>query len=329
MAIDPAELAVVASRYPIGEIEHIRPLASDRPQRAHAALQTDEGRFIVKRRETRDPPRERIMASNRNAWLSELREFGVPAVRPLREFSGEAVTILELDIALEVQPMAHGLRPSDTPEAAAEAGRVLALLHDVPSPVDVTRPGVTTWHDAPTVPASLRSLAAAMPDTRAEVLTLTERYIRAAKRAATAPAKNICPLHGDWHPGNILVDSAGSITAIFDFDQARIGPRTEDIASGALHFMGEIDADPTRALDRLTAFLTAYDQTAAENRKPLHRAERNALPWLMVEALIAEVPSLAARQAGNSSTQRTLLASIDRRAEAIERAAEGIGSIIR
>jgi homoserine kinase type II len=77
--------------------------------------------------------------------------------------------------------------------------------------------------------------------------------------------------------------------AVIDYDAARLLPRIVDIANGALQFSilgGEEDVSKwPEYIDesRFKRFLRGYDEVML-----LSQAEIRAIPWLMVEALIAE-----------------------------------------
>jgi Ser/Thr protein kinase RdoA (MazF antagonist) len=98
-------------------------------------------------------------------------------------------------------------------------------------------------------------------------------------------------VHGDWHPGNLLYRD-GAIVAVLDFDSARLEPRLSDVANAALQFSMQMQRpeDPASWPDgfdarRIRSLLRGYDQARAAAVTP---EERQALPWLMVEALIVE-----------------------------------------
>ena len=95
-------------------------------------------------------------------------------------------------------------------------------------------------------------------------------------------------VHADWHPGNMLFRD-NHVVAVIDYDSARLLPRIIDIANGALQFSiigGDEDvAKWPEYLDesRFKRFFRGYDEVML-----LSEAEIRAIPWLMIEALIAE-----------------------------------------
>src|SRR5689334_7574563 len=95
-------------------------------------------------------------------------------------------------------------------------------------------------------------------------------------------------VHADWHPGNMLYRD-NRVVAVIDYDSARTLPRIIDVANGALQFSiigGDEDvAKWPEYLDetRYRRFLRGYDEVML-----LSEAEIRSMPWLMIEALIAE-----------------------------------------
>jgi homoserine kinase type II len=95
-------------------------------------------------------------------------------------------------------------------------------------------------------------------------------------------------VHADWHPGNMLFRD-NHVVAVIDYDSARMLPRIIDMANGALQFSiigGDEDVAkwPDYADEsRFKRFVRGYDQVML-----LSEAEVRVMPWLMVEALIAE-----------------------------------------
>jgi homoserine kinase type II len=79
------------------------------------------------------------------------------------------------------------------------------------------------------------------------------------------------------------------VVAVIDYDSARLLQRVLDIANGALQFSiigGEDDVNrwPDYVDEsRFKRFLRGYDEVML-----LSQAELRAVPWLMIEALIAE-----------------------------------------
>ena len=79
------------------------------------------------------------------------------------------------------------------------------------------------------------------------------------------------------------------VVAVIDYDSSRLLPRIIDVANGALQFSiigGDEDISKwPEYLDesRYRRFLRGYDEVML-----LSEAEIRTIPWLMIEALIAE-----------------------------------------
>ncbi|MGC4030222.1 MAG: phosphotransferase [Tepidisphaeraceae bacterium] len=187
-----------------------------------------------------------------------------------------------------------GQNYSQSLESTGDSGRILALYHKL---LEGFESHYTTsqasYHMAPSVETGLRQI----PKTLAKATNIGEvcdYLLRSYNHAAstvdqlgmeTWPKQVI---HGDWHPGNMLYRD-NRVVAVIDYDSARVLPRVLDIANGALQFsiLGG-DDDVRKWPDnvdevRFTKFLKGYDEVVL-----LSEAELHAVPWLMIEALIAE-----------------------------------------
>ena len=85
---------------------------------------------------------------------------------------------------------------------------------------------------APTHPVHQETLVAFLrstPFVDGDLLDAAAERIKAAQAVLTPSADQDVFIHGDFTPGNILVD-ADQITAVLDFEYARLGPATDDLA---------------------------------------------------------------------------------------------------
>ena len=85
---------------------------------------------------------------------------------------------------------------------------------------------------APTHPVHQETLVAFLrstPYVDGDLLDAAAERIKAAQSVLTPSADQDVFIHGDFTPGNILVD-ADQITAVLDFEYARLGPATDDLA---------------------------------------------------------------------------------------------------
>ena len=96
-------------------------------------------------------------------------------------------------------------------------------------------------------------------------------------------------VHADWHPGNMLFRD-NHVVAVIDYDSARLLPR--DHRHRQRRACSSRSSAATRTCSkwpdyidetRFKRFLRGYDEVML-----LSQAEIRAVPWLMIEALIAE-----------------------------------------
>jgi homoserine kinase type II len=152
-----------------------------------------------------------------------------------------------------------------------ELGHALGRLHGVllklPVPADAPRQIIP---EDPTI--TLREAIAAHQDSDCPHHTVRRVLADKLRRATTLHAEDLVsfqalpatPIHGDVHPGNILVTGT-TVTGIIDFDLARLAPRAYELIRAliyCLHPAGTITAYGPRA----AAFLTGYLTSAPLNR---------------------------------------------------------------
>ena len=189
-----------------------------------------------------------------------------------------------------------------TMDSTADSGRVLALYHKLLEPFQSEyTPPTGSYHRAPSVEAGIRSIAAGRSaggplagGTPADVNQLLSFLLDSYRHAAaTVDAQGIESwpkqiVHADWHPGNMLFRD-NRVVGVIDYDSARQLPRIIDTANGCLQFsiLGG-DEDVARwpeHLDepRFKRFVRGYDDVML-----ISAGELRVIPWLMIEALIAE-----------------------------------------
>lgn len=117
-----------------------------------------------------------------------------------------------------------GATASDSVAVAEALAVVVTRLH-VPAPVDAPRNPVRGVPLAERADAVLERIASGAVPRAAEAAS-------AYRRAADATRWNGPPvwLHGDLHPFNLLVDGAGTLTAVIDFGDLGAGDPATDLA---------------------------------------------------------------------------------------------------
>ena len=289
------EIAMVCSHYELGTIGAVREFRRGSRRAPKVVLETARGRVLLKRRSAGVAG---ISASQQVAFShavqERLRERAFPLARLVRSRDGSGSVSIG-SCVYELFEFVNGTRYDRTEGETADAGRTLAYFHRLLA--GFTPPGRASdgsFHANVLVPRMLHGMAESL--SRRELGPVCERlaslYERSGARSrelgvASWPRQVI---HCDFHPGN-LVFGEGIVRALVDFDACRIGPRALDVANGALQFsVTRRGLDPAEwpiepDMIRLASFLRAYD---AVEGCILSRAELAALPWLMVEALIAE-----------------------------------------
>jgi aminoglycoside phosphotransferase len=167
---------------------------------------------------------------------------------------------------------------SSAVDALRSLGRAIAVVHATPLGGRITT-GVRRFGrlDLARIVRAGELISEALPDVAAATGKLTHRL-------AEDPPQTQAPvlLHGDCHPGNVLV--ARHQVSLIDIDQAGTGPAAADIGSllarlayGAV--LGETDL-PTAAL-MANAFLEGYAQVRA-------LPDNRSLDWYAAAALLTE-----------------------------------------
>jgi Ser/Thr protein kinase RdoA (MazF antagonist) len=177
------------------------------------------------------------------AWEHQLLERVALEIvpTPIRA-KDDSTFFVDRGLAVSVLPYVPGrpATPTDGPAVAAALGR----FHAAASAVD--------FEQRPTFRplAQITWPAARLPSHLAHCLPRLENARRWAIAWTQGAAAPTAPIHGDFFPGNVLVDG-GRVTALLDWEEARVDWPAIDVAAGVWHFAVE---DGRRG-DR---FLAAY-----------------------------------------------------------------------
>lgn len=298
--ISAEEAMRVLAGWSLGRIRGLRPLARGSRQSPKLVVLTDGEAYLLKRRAAHRSRIERIRFSH--VVQQHLEEQGYPVAGLVADRHGR--TLLEDDLGLfELFKFVRGRHGERSKEASPVAGRLMAAMHEQLRSADLQPPtGLDgSYHGAGSARRALEQaadMAQAVEKKRVEGLRaccgwLAQAYLDAAARVERIGLNHLPRrvLHGDWHPGNLMWRE-GEVVAVLDFDAIRIGPRVLDLANGALQFAVTMRGDqpPERWPDGMQAewaqaFVTGY---AARISGELEPGERQAIPWLMIEALIHE-----------------------------------------
>ncbi len=301
---DAFELAIVLSHFELGTIEAIQDFPRGSRKAPKLILRTDSGIYLLKRRARgKDDPFKVAFCHQLQLYLAS-KQFPLPHLIGTKKDNN---SMLQFKGAIyELFEYIKGTSYDNSLEATADAGKTLGLLHKLLAEYQPEyEPPQGSYHGArfvaqamDQIPVTLskhdpRRTADASEKVAQVVQFLHSSYNESAMRVnelglADWPMQII---HSDWHPGNMLFRGP-RVVAVIDYDAARIQQRVIDVANGALQFsiLGGGD-DPQQWPDyidesRFKRFLRAYD---AVPNCVLSRAELRTVPWLMIEALIAEV----------------------------------------
>ncbi|MGI9015404.1 MAG: phosphotransferase enzyme family protein [Phycisphaerales bacterium] len=295
------ELATVLSHYDIGIIERLREYPRGSRRSPKVRILTRTGEYLLKRRSPAQNP-YRVAFSHR--LQLHLADSGFPVARLIGTRSDNNSMVQQDNFVYEMFEYVRGQFFCASNRESQYAGFTMGRLHGLLAAHEIIyNPPEGTYHAAPGIFKHIAAIPQAVTTVDVDAdeadLLATCAYLRNAYEQAVAHVdaagfntwqKSV--IHGDWHPGNLLFNDAHKVIAVLDFDSARLEHRTADLANGALQFamlIGDTD-DPLTwpdglASERLRAFVRGYDQAA---RVKLSDAELSVLPWLIVEALVAE-----------------------------------------
>lgn len=286
------ELAIVLSHYDLGIIDSIVEFPRGSRKAPKLAIVSEQGKFLLKRRARgKDDPFRVAFAHALQLFLAT-RQFPLPHLIGTRKDNNSMLQwrggVYEL---FEYIP---GQTYPQTLESTFEAGRILGIYHKLLTDFTTEwKPSTGSYHLAPAVEQGMDRILSRLPPTSSTskvIMFLHETYKYAAQRVE-AEGLDQWPrqiVHADWHPGNMLFRD-NRVVAVIDYDAARLLQRVIDVANGALQFSivgGEDDVSKWPDYideSRFKRFIRGYDEVML-----LSQAEIRAIPWLMIEALIAE-----------------------------------------
>ncbi len=297
------ELAIVLSYYDIGVIESIQEFPRGSRKAPKSLIRSDNGLYLLKRRARgKDDPFKVAFSHQLQLYLAS-KQFPLPHLIGTKKDNN---SILQWRHGVyELFEYIKGMSYDNSLDATADAGKTLALFHKLLADFEPEyEPALGSYHASRSVAASFGRIPQALGKTDPasvnpsdQRLTDVVHFARTAYNEAALRVNEMgladWPMqivHGDWHSGNMLFRGS-RVVAVIDYDSARIQQRITDIANAALQFsiIGGGD-DPTQWPDhldelRFKRYLRAYDSVP---NCVLSRAELRTIPWLMIEALIAE-----------------------------------------
>lgn len=285
------ELAIVLSHYELGVIHEIKEFPRGSRKAPKLLINCEAGQYLLKRRARGRDDLAKVTFAHQIQMHLSARQFPLPHLIGTRRHNFSLLQqgghIYEL---FEYIP---GQGYPQTLESTFESGKVLALYHKLLEDFQHDQTLAASFHAAPVIEqglAAIPKLVGGTAEMATVCATLSEIYQQSAAKVellgiAEWPQQIV---HADWHPGNMLFRD-GRVVAVIDYDSSRVLPRIIDVANGALQFSiigGEEDLSKWPANNdesRFKRFLKGYDEVVL-----LSQAEVDAVPWLMIEALIAE-----------------------------------------
>ena len=191
-------------------------------------------------------------------WVRTLRASGVAVARPLRSRAGAWVECdgdpPHVAVAYERVPGRH-LAPREwTPAWIERHGALLGSLHAHARTAAHPSAHRPNWLEVDVC----HRAAEAFPGDDAMIEASSEAFHRATDvlgSAADGAAEDVGTIHTDLHPGNMLADDDGTLTAI-DFDDLAVGPYLHDLAM-VLYYAFALRRDQPAA-DVVPAFMAPF-----------------------------------------------------------------------
>lgn len=283
----------------IGRIERVVEFNRGSSRSPKLLIETTRQRWLLKRRAPANAALERVRFCQHLQRL--VAAEGVPVTPALTFDNGETALVRDGHV-YEYFDFVEGDRYARDATEAMAAGVTLGQFLRAAAGTSPAGDAVHgTFHASGIILGAARlaetSVAAAEPEVEPDLLRehgahLRRLYRSAAERAIRSgfAGTGVHPIHGDYHPGNLLFRD-GRVAAIVDFDAARTEPRAIEIANALLQLASlrltgqDVDTWP-EGLDPLLmgAVIAGLRQAGVR----LGTQERDAIPWLMIEACIAE-----------------------------------------
>ncbi|MBT5582850.1 MAG: phosphotransferase [Phycisphaerae bacterium] len=289
--LSPREISAVLSQFSIGEVESIRPFLAGSTRAPKARVTTESGVFLLKRLAPSRSDPEGMRFQHR--ILRHLTIAGFP-VAELQISNDNATMVSHESHYYELCRWVEGQRYQFQIAAAKACGAAMAAMHDLLVPLIAGSPDRRGYHDRPDVAHAVAELASAASDSvQAGYLRLGD-HLRQSRRHVRGywPGLLVTVVHGDWHPGNILL-GGDRVVAVIDFESARVEPRVADLANGLMQFTlsrrpgSSVDEWPIECnMDLLEQMANGFQLVA---RRRLDDVELDCIPSLMIEALATEI----------------------------------------
>lgn len=301
LRITPQEFVDVIGAWDFPHVTSVRDYPRGSRQAPKACFKAGDGTYLLKRHSASDGVERRIQFAHEIQLF--LASHAYPTAGPVLASDGRSIVVRQ-GYFYELSRFITSRRCDTSIEEIATSGGAMGKMHSILDQFPGEPPvGRGTYHAKSEVMTALgrlpRRLAmspgAGPVEAIQETCDLLGARYQAAAVAVDATGALVTPgtmIHGDWHPGNVRFHEDGSVAAVLDFDRLRVAPRTIDLANGMLQFVQAAEARLTgsktlQALgrSRLQAMVMGYARKAPW---PLEEEELEALPHLMVEAIVVE-----------------------------------------
>lgn len=227
------ELDEVLGRYELGAVGSVREVPLGTPASPKAVIGCARGTMLLKRR-ARGVDAPEMVAFSHEVLLGCLAA-GV-CVPPLVGTRDQNNSMVQIDDRIyELFVYIEGNTDPRTVASAHGAGALLGELHNAMDTVRAAGLGWAAPVEAAVIDPSRVDRARGVDNEIAGAVrgVLTRAAAHTGTGGGGGAEKSL--VHGDWHPGN-LVFRGDEPVAVCDFDNARSGSRTREVAQGLVQF---------------------------------------------------------------------------------------------
>jgi len=295
--LSPEDLAIALSHFDLGLISSIEDFPRGSRRAPKVVIVCERGKFLFKRRAKGKDDLPKVGFTHQIQLSLAAQNFPLPHLMGTRK-DNNSMLVREGSI-YEMFEYINGGGYTGSGTATFNSGRILGLYHKLLEGFRSDfKPPTGSYHNAQAIHPAIKTTVGSLPmDSRPPMDTLTGT-IETVEHAYVSSAEYVKKLgmddwprqivHGDWHPGNMLFRDK-HVVAVIDYDAARLQQRVIDVANGVLQFSIVGGGDDPRKwpaqpdLRRFRKFMQGYDKVNV-----LSKAELQAVPYLMCEAMIAE-----------------------------------------
>lgn len=288
-SVSSETLRTLTDGWLLGHIQSIRPHQGGSSSSAKYAIESTEGRFLLKGRPRRALSADRLKLMRSVMAMCLDAQVPVPELRPQAD---GARHIEEADLVWELQTWIDGKGAQRGRRDAHASGIALAMFHRA------TRHHPASNHSSGDSKVEFTSLLGhaieRAPASKAWLQQLEElaglAKIKSGERGVMDHPKQI--LHGDWHPKNLRMHADGRVAGILDFDAVRVDAVAHELANGVLQVSLRRPKDLAPCQWPSGLHFKAGQRFTSAWRSRIGKAPPDGtwslLPWLMIETIAVE-----------------------------------------